>query len=326
MRAIVALMAAMSATAAQAQEATREADVDRAIARGLEFLARDAIAWKEEYACASCHHASMVVWAMREAKQRGHAVDREVLADLNGWIAGAGDGKTSQARPEDRPGALNVKPVWFALALGADAEPDEAARKGLKELLATVEEDQAEDGSWVSWPKTRPPIFDSDEGMTALATLALQSAAPLGDESARAVRDRGIDWLAGRETDGDPQAVAIRLVVMARAGRPREEWEPLVRRIERGQNADGGWSQAAGMESDAWATGQALYALAEAGAGPDDPAVARGAAFLARTQRDDGSWPMTSRPIEPGGKGAENLVPITGAGSAWAVLGLVRSR
>jgi hypothetical protein len=34
---------------------------------------------------------------------------------------------------------------------------------------------------------------------------------------------------------------------------------------------------------------------------------------------------MESRPTKPGAKGASNLIPITGAGAAWAVLGLVRS-
>jgi hypothetical protein len=75
-----------------------------------------------------------------------------------------------------------------------------------------------------------------------------------------------------------------------------------------------------------WATGQALYALAHAGVTADEPVIQRGHAFLIETQRDDGSWPMTSRPTKPGGEGAKYLIPITGAGSAWAVLGLVRSR
>jgi hypothetical protein len=44
------------------------------------------------------------------------------------------------------------------------------------------------------------------------------------------------------------------------------------------------------------------------------------------TQRDDGSWPMTSRPVKTGGEGCKSLIPITSAGSAWAILGLVRSR
>ena len=74
------------------------------------------------------------------------------------------------------------------------------------------------------------------------------------------------------------------------------------------------------------ATGQALYALAHAGIKPNDPVITRAHAFLIKTQRADGSWPMTSRPIHPKGAGSKSLIPITGAGSAWAVLGLVRSR
>jgi len=80
------------------------------------------------------------------------------------------------------------------------------------------------------------------------------------------------------------------------------------------------------MASDAWATGQALYALAHAGIKSDDSRITLAHAFLIQTQRENGSWPMTSRPTKPGGDGCMSLIPITGGGSAWAVLGLVRSR
>ena len=92
------------------------------------------------------------------------------------------------------------------------------------------------------------------------------------------------------------------------------------------KNADGGWSQTKDMASDAWATGQALYAIAQAGIKSHGPVIARAQVFLIQTQRPDGSWPMTSRPTKPGGEGSGNLIPITGAGSAWAVLGLVSTR
>ena len=190
-----------------------------------------------------------------------------------------------------------------------------------------MKSDQTGNGSWSAWPQTRPPIFgESDESMTTLATLAVLPAAARGDDSAKAVRDKGLEWLARTRTDDDLQPIALRLVLWRRLGRPAEEWEPLVRGIKQRQNADGGWSQTKGMASDAWATGQALYALAHAGIEPDEPVIARAHAFLTRTQRDDGSWPMTSRPVKPGGGGSKSLIPITGAGSAWTVLGLVRSR
>lgn len=297
---------------------------DAVVARGLDFLVRDARAWKEKHSCASCHHAALVVWAVREAKRHGRTVDEPFLAEYARWVAESGDGRTGVPRPAGVPRALNAKAVWFALALGADPAPDAAARAGLTLLLKTVAADQTENGSWAAWPDTRPPIFgNSDESMTALATLATLPAA--GDAAVRAVRDRGVKWLAETRSDNDPQSVAVRLVLWSRLGRPAGEREPLVRHVRDRQNADGSWSQSAGTAGDAWATGQALYALAEAGVRPDDGAVARGRAFLVRTQRDDGSWPMTSRPTTPGGQGAKGGVAITGAGSAWAVLGLVRS-
>jgi hypothetical protein len=305
----------------------KPSDVSATIDRGLAFLAKDAMAWKKEHNCVSCHHAALMIWSLREAKQRGHAVDGPVLGELTRWVAESGNGKFGLARPATAPKALSPKAVWFALALGVDPEPDAVSQGGMKRLLETVRSEQTEDGSWSAWPETRPPIMgESDESMTALATLAVLPTATTGDDAAKAVRDKGVRWLAETKTDDDPQSIAIRLVLWRRLGRPAREWEPLVRRIIERQNADGGWSQAKDMASDAWATGQALYALAHAGIKSDDPVIARAHAFLIETQRDDGSWPMTSRPVKPGGEGSKSLIPITGAGSAWAVLGLVRSR
>src|SRR5580704_11869242 len=120
-----------------------------------------------------------------------------------------------------------------------------------------------------------------------------------------------------RTPDDESMTALLPLVLWERLGRPAEQCEVLVVRIAERQNADGGWSQTRDMASDAWATGQALYALAHAGIKPDDPVIAGAHAFLIKTQRDDGSWPMTSRPIKPGGEGSQSLIPITGAGSAW---------
>lgn len=327
-RTTISLVVILYAGAVSAQDiGSGSRVVDDTIQRGVAFLARDARAWKEKHNCASCHHAGLVVWSLCEAKERGHAVDESTLAELTRWIAESGDGKTSQARPASAPKALNTKALHFAFALAALPDPDSHAREGMTRLLRTVKDDQNENGSWSAWPETRPPIFgSSDETMTALSTLALMTAVDKGDPSASAARDKGVKWLNAVKTDDDPQSVALRLVIWKRLGRPDQECAPVVQRIKDRQNPDGGWSQSKHMASDAWATGQALYALAHAGLKSDDPAIARGHAFLKKTQRADGSWPMTSRPIKPGGKGSESVIPITGAGSAWAVLGLVRSR
>jgi hypothetical protein len=327
MRFIVALIVALCAGTAFAQGAgAKSADVGVTIERGLGFLVKDALAWKAEHNCTSCHHAALVVWSMREAKLHGHSVDEPVLAELTKWVAESGDGKTGVPRPAGIPKALNTKAVYFALGLQADPQPDDVVQAGLKLFINTVKGDQLENGSWAAWPETRPPFFgNSDESMTALATLALLPAAT-ADDAAKAARDKGVRWLAETKSDDDPQSIAMRLVLWRRLGRPAEESEPLLRRIKERQNNDGGWSQTKEMASDGWATGQALYALTHAGIKADEPVIARAQAFLIKTQREDGSWPMTSRPTKPGDEGCKSLIPITGGGGAWAVLGLVRSQ
>jgi hypothetical protein len=327
MRCLIAgLLILTGAAAAHAGDPPATSDAKAAITRGAAFLAKDALQWKTDHNCASCHHAALVSWALREAKLRGHAVDEPVLAEMTKWVAESGNGKTGLPRPEGIPKALNMKAVLFALALNADPQPDEVSQNGLKLLLQTIKEDQNDDGVWNSWPDTRPPIFGrSDETATALATLSLLPQAAAGDESAVAARDKGLKWLAEHETSGDHQAVCVRLILLKRTSRPAAEWQPLVKRIVESQRDDGGWSQTAEMASDGHATGQALYALSLAEIKPSDPVIQRGREFLIKTQREDGGWTMTSRPCPPSNMGATNLIPITGAGSSWAVLGLVRS-
>lgn len=323
----VVLIGAVWSSQTLAKDRRPQPSVDATIERGLGFLAKDALTWKAQHNCTSCHHAALVIWSMQEAKQRGHAVDDAVLTELIKWVAASGDGKFVMARPASAPHAASPKAVWFALALGADAKLDANSQTGMKQLLKTVKSEQTEDGSWSTWPETRPPIFgSSNETLTTLAILAVLPQAATGDDSAKVARDKGVKWLAETKSDDDPQSTAMRLVLWRRLGRPSEEWQPLARRIQERQNPDGGWSQTKDMPSDAWATGQALYALAHAGLKLDEPAITRGRAFLMKTQRNDGSWPMTSRPTKPGGEGSQSLIPITGAGSAWAILGLVRSR
>src|SRR5215469_2079237 len=167
--------------------------VNLTIERGLDFLARDARVWKKEHNCASCHHAALVIWAMREARGRGITVDEPELAGLTKWMAESGDGKFAMTRPANAPHAASPKAMYFALALGVDPEPDAVSRSGMKRLLKTVKDEQTDNGSWSVWPGSRPPILGgSDESLTALALLALMPEAAAGDESARAARDRGI--------------------------------------------------------------------------------------------------------------------------------------
>ena len=174
---------------------------------------------------------------------------------------------------------VNQTPLMLALGFEAGTPSDPITRDGLKTMLSLVIGDQDKDGAWrlmYIWE----PHGSTPDVMTALALLALSApnAPDLGAEG-KTAREKGLKWLAATPPADTPQADGLRLVLLKRLGRPPAEWEPLLIKLLARQNADGGWGQAARMKSDAFATGQALYALAEAGRKPDDPAVAKARTF-----------------------------------------------
>ena len=63
------------------------------------------------------------------------------------------------------------------------------------------------------------------------------------------------------------------------------------------QRTDGGWSDLPSMESNAYATGQALFALHSAGLPPSDTAYERGVRLLLKKQQQDGSWYVRTRAL-----------------------------
>ncbi len=94
------------------------------------------------------------------------------------------------------------------------------------------------------------------------------------------------------------------------------------------QRPDGGWARLPGLETDAYATGQALVALHWGGHVPvTDPAYQRGVAYLLRTQFADGSWLVRSRtfplqPIKDSGFPHGKDQWISATGTSWAVMAL----
>jgi hypothetical protein len=298
--------------------------VKETINRGLDFLAKDNLAWRKAKQCAECHHAPFTIWALNEGKKQGYPVDEKELGDLTSWaVAKDIPVKATVNEPKQEPIDVNEAPLL--LALGIEAGDAGSTPDMLRKLLASIISDQNPDGSWKLSYEFRP-IGSSPETLTTLALLALcaPNAPDMGQEG-KVAREKGLEWLRAAGADQELQAVALRLILWRQLGLPSTEWEPLVKKLRGAQNADGGWGQTKDAKSDAYATGQALYALARVGVKPGDEIVRKAQSYLAETQRQDGGWAMLSRAIMRDGKPPKNLDPITHAGSAWAVIGLVRS-
>jgi len=96
------------------------------------------------------------------------------------------------------------------------------------------------------------------------------------------------------------------------------------------QQADGGWSQFARTEPDAYATGLSLYALHVAGVPVTDAAYRKGVAFLLGTQYQDGTWLVKTHSF-PVQRYFESGFPfgrhqwISTAGTSWASLAIAQA-
>ncbi|MBI3408924.1 MAG: terpene cyclase/mutase family protein [Planctomycetes bacterium] len=322
----------MPGSAGEPQGKVAAPDIQDAVQRGLEFLTTEAITWKEARRCASCHHAPMMIWSLSEAKKQGYAVDDKALTEVITWVLAKDDPGKVFPNPPPKVGADNVKPVrqgplTLALAFAATPVPERDDREGIARLIDPLLDDQAEDGSWSLPAGGRPPLVDTKETMTLWTLLALKMAdvKQRSKDDHRGVWEKGLKWLAANSPGDSHQAAVLHLLLEQKQGKKREELRPQVDALLTRQNADGGWSQTKDMPSDAYATGQTLFAMGLLGMDAREKSVQTAQAFLLKTQQKEGSWPMVSRPTAKEGKGAKDTGPITYVGSAWGTIGLMRS-
>src|SRR5262245_44269431 len=137
----------------------------KAAERGLAFLEKDAAQWRKDRQCASCHHGTMTVWAMCEAKNQGYAVNAKTLADVVMWTK---ERLQNIDKPRDtRPGwsMVNTPALYLAVMALAVPKQDALSAAELKSIAGHLLRHQETDGAW-AWSsapaKNRPPpVFES---------------------------------------------------------------------------------------------------------------------------------------------------------------------
>ena len=216
------------------------------------------------------------------------------------------------------------------LAVAARSMPslEEGQKQSLKLIAEEIVSKQQPDGSWEFFATLRrPPINESQTTDAAWIIMALEGEArPDAPESQHAALAKAIAWLSAAKSSDLHQDKALKLLVAARNRKPRETMQATIDELLALQRADGGWSQTVPEpRSDAFATGQTLYALSLAGYNAERAEIKRGIDFLVATQSTDGSWPMVSRSTPDGSPGSSKLLsPIVCTASSWATLGLSR--
>ena len=325
-------IASLTSAAALAQENETVA-VKAAVNKSLALLQASNRASIEKSGCVTCHHEQLPALTFALARRRGFGVDEaltraRVQATLARWAP------QREHLFQASTGAVNgqVMSTGYALlGLGADEVPANATTDAMVHYIAARQMNDGRFRAPTGGGGGRPPLEYSDVTATALSVRVLQLYAQPGlkDEVARIILRAG-DWLSSIVPQATEES-SFQLQGLAWAGAEERNIAARVSALLAEQRADGGWAQLPTLSSDAYATGQALVALHQAGKLSTTSAVYRkGLAFLLKTQFDDGSWRVTSR-----GRGTTRYYQsgfphgadqfISAAGTAWATSALLLS-
>ncbi|MEO7132593.1 MAG: ankyrin repeat domain-containing protein [Vicinamibacterales bacterium] len=214
---------------------------------------------------------------------------------------------------------------WELLDFGMNGVPKNAYTDAAVEAIKAM---QTREGNWSANESRRPPMNAGDFNAAAVAIYAIRHYTPVGNEaSSEQAVQRAVKWIE-EATPATTQDYAFRALALEWANPASDSSSKSARTLLGMQRPDGGWSQMAGLASDAYATGQALFALYTAGKlSVTDPAYRKGIDYLRRTQAADGTWQVKSRSIwlqpyfESGFPYGRDQF-ISTAGTAWAAMAL----
>jgi ankyrin repeat protein len=320
----IAFLVLLAAPAAlpQTASALQQNGIRDVITRALPVLQSSASSFVAKRACVSCHHNILPVLMLHLARERGIAIDSTVLSSVESKTFQALTGATAlddaiQATTLNDPTPNDSYLLMAAHAAGI--EPNLTTAVYARRLVAWQR-----DGHWIT-SDFRPPHSSSVFTATATAVRAIGLYMPeqlSAERNACILRARG--WLSANRGVSTEDA-AFRLMGLVWAGAPSNELSAAKRDLMALRNSNGGWPQLRGNAPDAYSTGEALFALREAGA----PVTDR---FLLSTQAADGTWRVRTRMLSPASVSPEYFTTgfpyrkdeyLSYAGSTWAVMALL---
>jgi squalene-hopene/tetraprenyl-beta-curcumene cyclase len=289
----------------------------QAAQRGLDFLAREAVAWQERNNCYGCHVQAVTIEAFSVGRHNQYEIkDVSLKTVLEGMLSVKGGARSPGGLTHDSPSIGETGKILGAAAFARyDQWVDDDVRDVLlDEATRILEKQQANGGVLLPWASA-PVATDEVQG-TALAIVTWRQAYERSaDDRWLTAIQRAEDRLRAivAEWKGSQQSIqsidyAIIGLLAAGVGTREDVVADLGVKLREMQNTDGGWGLTKGDGSGALATGQALYVLRLLGMTDRDDAIARGTGWLIEKQASDGGWSHAGF-----GK----------AEAMWAVLGLV---
>jgi ankyrin repeat protein len=288
---IATLILLAQTVAAQPPPVSARAAVERAIPT----LERSAKNFVKERSCVSCHHNILPILTLRLAASRGFAIDAPTLSEI--------ERKTfrelTNARAfDDAVQALAVSDPtpndsWLLIAAQTAGLAPDLTNAVYAKRIASWQRD----GHWTT-SDFRPPHSSSLFTATATAVRAIDAyfSPELMDVRASVIASAR-RWLMATPPASTEDAT-FRLLGLVWSKSTAEEIASAANDLRKRQSAVGGWPQLPGYLPDAYSTGEALYALHEAG-GASDATWQRGILYLRSTQAPDGTWHVKTRMVSP---------------------------
>ena len=280
-----------------------------------------------KFKCASCHHNTLTAMATGLAVQKSIPVIDSLSASnsitmKNTLIGACNPNQINQFLP------ISFATPYLLLGLYAANYPADMITDISVDYIMSLAKP---DGSFLA-ESGRVPLETGDVHLTAMAIRSIELYASAAkkkhvDELVKKTRH----WLEKVQTN-QQQELAFQLLGLQWCGSDNNYKRKVAEKLRSIQNEDGGWSQLPTLKSDAYATGQTLYALYESGMEKTDGLLyQKGLNYLLKTQDEEGAWfvPTRSFPIQPFVN--SDFPPyddnqfISAAGTNWAALALLNA-
>jgi len=302
-------------------------EIRKAIDRAIPLLEKGAAGSMRERTCFTCHNLGAPVLALSVARERGFKIDDpQFKAVLDHTEASLRKSRDQYAKGKGQGGQADTA-GWALWTLETGGWTPDETTAAVAHYLAVYDREK---GYWKN-VSNRPPSEASPFTTTFLGIAAMRAFAAGDDKAPGADRiARAKEWLVTARPK-DTEDRVFRLRALDYAGAESTETRAAAKELLAAQREDGGWAQLPDGDSDAYATGSVLAALAQAGGvAASDGAYRKGVAWLLRTQKGDGSWHVKSR-SKPFQAYFETGFPhekdqfISSHASSWAVVALALS-
>jgi len=268
-----------------------------ALARSVKLLEASGAEYFKKSGCVGCHHQPLIARAQFVAKAAGVSIDESAAKEQRLQMSGQWLASQEEFLQTLNPGGGANRLSENLLGLTASNYPPDTITDS---AVVDVADSQEPDGSWEAGDvQLRPPIAQSYFASTTRAIRVLQAysiPARKAEFTERIARARA--WLK-QTKPVSTEDFSMRLSGLAWSGAADADVKSAAKALIALQRADGGWGGNPYMKSDAYATGNALVALAESKAIKfNESPYERGMSYLLSTQFPDGSWYVRSRAIK----------------------------